>query len=78
MLWLVTKRVLLLESAVTVAREAEQWLAGHEYSVVSSQVLSLAVQAGCLAKDCESVAMAKDLRVPWSQRIDRFSRHSLL
>ncbi len=61
---LVRKRALLLEAAVTIAEEAERWLTGHEYSVISHHVLSLASQSGCSAYDCEFVALAKDLQVP--------------
>lgn len=61
---LMRKRALLLEEAATIVEEAERWLTGHEYSVISQQVLSLASQSGCSAYDCEFVSLAKDLRVP--------------
>ncbi|MDF0668148.1 MAG: type II toxin-antitoxin system VapC family toxin [Nitrospira sp.] len=61
---LVRKRALSLEAAAAIAEEAERWLAGHEYSVISHHVLSLVAQSGCSASDCEFVALTKDLRVP--------------
>lgn len=64
LLGLVRKRVLPLETAVSIADEAERWLTGHEYSVISTQVLSLAAQSGCSAYDCEFVALAQDSMVP--------------
>jgi predicted nucleic acid-binding protein len=61
---LVRKRALPLEAATVIVEEAERWLAGHEYSVVSRHVLSIAGQSGCSAYDCEFVALAQDLGVP--------------
>lgn len=61
---LVRRQALTLDVAEGIAEEAEQWLAGHEYGVISHQVLSLAAQTDCSAYDCEFVALAKDLRVP--------------
>ncbi|MCS6304730.1 MAG: type II toxin-antitoxin system VapC family toxin [Nitrospira sp.] len=60
---LVRKRVLPLETAVSIADEAERWLTGHEYSVISTQVLSPAAQSGCSAYDWEFVALAQDSMV---------------
>jgi predicted nucleic acid-binding protein len=53
-----------LEEALAIVDEAERWLTGHEYSVVSRQVLALASRSGCSAYDCEFVALAQDLEVP--------------
>jgi predicted nucleic acid-binding protein len=61
---LVRKDVLSLEEALSIVDEAERWLAGHEYSVVSRHVLTLADQSGCSAYDCEFVALARDLGIP--------------
>lgn len=44
--------------------EAEQWMAGREYTVVSQQVLQLAKASGCSAYDCEFVSLAIDLGIP--------------
>lgn len=52
-----------LEEALAIIDEAERWLNGHEYSVVSRQVLALAGRSGCSAYDCEFVALAQDLDV---------------
>lgn len=50
--------------AVQALREAEHWMRGREYSVVSEHVVELAVRSGCSAYDCEYVATAEDLGVP--------------
>lgn len=61
---LVRTNALPLEKALAIIDEAERWLTGHEYSVVSRQVLELAHRSGCSAYDCEFVALAQDLEVP--------------
>lgn len=61
---LVRTDALQLEEAMSMIDEAERWLNGHEYSVVSRQVLALASRSGCSAYDCEFVALAQDLEVP--------------
>jgi predicted nucleic acid-binding protein len=60
---LVRTDALQLEKALAIIDEAERWLTGHEYSVVSRQVLELASRSGCSAYDCEFVALAQDLEV---------------
>ncbi len=64
LLGLVRAHALQLDDALTMIDEAEQWLTGREYSVLSRQVLTLASRSGCSAYDCEFVALAKDLAVP--------------
>ena len=61
---LVRTDALQLEEAMSMIDEAERWLNGHEYSVVSRQVLALASRSGGSAYDCEFVALAQDLEVP--------------
>jgi len=61
---LVRQRDLTLADAIVLVAEAEQWMAGREYSVVSTQVLELAARSGCSADDCEFVALAQDLHTP--------------
>lgn len=61
---LVRKDALALDEALSMVDEVERWLTGHEYSVVSRQVLALASRSGCSAYDCEFVALAQDLEVP--------------
>jgi len=53
-----------LDDARTIVAEAEEWMAGREYSIVSQQVLQLAKESGCSAYDCEFVSLAMDLGVP--------------
>lgn len=60
---LVRKEFVLLEKAIAIVDEAERWLAGREYSVISRHVLTLAEHSGCSAYDCEFVALAQDLGV---------------
>jgi predicted nucleic acid-binding protein len=55
---------LQLDDALAMIDEAERWLTGREYSVLSRQVLTLASRSGCSAYDCEFVALAQDLEVP--------------
>jgi len=61
---LVRAHGLQLDDALTMIDEAERWLTGREYSVLSRQVLTLASRSGCSAYDCEFVALAQDLEVP--------------
>jgi predicted nucleic acid-binding protein len=61
---LVRKEFVPLDKAVSIVDEAERWLAGREYSVISRHVLTLADRSGCSAYDCEFVALAEDLGVP--------------
>lgn len=61
---LVRTNALPLEKALAIIDEGERWLTGHEYSVVSRQVLELAHRSGCSAYDCEFIALAQDLEVP--------------
>ena len=61
---LVRVHALQLDDALTMIDEAERWLTGREYSVLSRQVLTLASRSGCSAYDCEFVALAQDLEVP--------------
>lgn len=61
---LVRKDVLSLEEALSIVDEAERWLTGLEYSVVSRHVFTLADQSGCSAYDSEFVALARDLGIP--------------
>lgn len=61
---LVRAHALQLDDALTMIDEAERWLTGREYSVLSRQVLTLASRSGRSAYDCEFVALAQDLAVP--------------
>lgn len=61
---LVRAHALQLDDALTMIDEAERWLIGREYNVLSRQVLTLASRSGCSAYDCEFVALAQDLEVP--------------
>ena len=61
---LVRAHALQLDDALAMSEEAERWIVGQEYSVLSRQVLMLASQSGCSAYDCEFVALARDLEVP--------------
>jgi predicted nucleic acid-binding protein len=61
---LVRRRTLAIEDALRMAADAEQWMSGREYAVVSHDVFRLAARSGCSAYDCEFAALAEDLRVP--------------
>jgi predicted nucleic acid-binding protein len=60
----VRKRLLPLEAALQVMREAESLMHFGEYGVGSASVLRLAAASGCSAYDCEFVALARELRAP--------------
>lgn len=61
LLGFVRHEMMALETAIRVIHEAEQWMTGREYSVVSHHVLHLAVKSGCSAYDCEFICLAQDL-----------------
>lgn len=61
---LVRQKDLALNDVIEIVSEAEQWMMGREYTVVSQKVLLLATQSKCSAYDCEFVSLAKDLEVP--------------
>ena len=60
---LVRRAALPLEDAIQVANDAERWMGGREYAVLSHRVLQLAAHSGCSAYDCEFVALAEDLEM---------------
>jgi len=60
---LMRRGALPLSDALEAAREAEDLLAGREFSVETQAVLELAEHSGCTTYDCEFVALAQDLRV---------------
>lgn len=66
------------EDALAMVGEAERWLVGREYSVISRQVLTLALQSGCSASDCEFVALLRISRSRSSPMTGPSSRHSLV
>ena len=53
-----------MDDVFSIVAEAEQWMAGREYTVVSLRVLQLAKESGCSAYDCEFVSLAIDLGIP--------------
>jgi len=53
-----------MNDVLTIVDEAEQWMVGREYTVVSQRVLQLAKESGCSAYDCEFVSLAMDLGAP--------------
>ena len=61
---LIRRNDLELKEVLEVVSEAEHWMIGREYTVVSHNVLQLAGQSGCSAYDCEFVSLAMDLEVP--------------
>jgi predicted nucleic acid-binding protein len=62
---LVRAREIELDDAVRISHEAERRMGGAEFSVASQQVLELAIRSRCSAYDCEFIALAQDLRVPF-------------
>jgi len=64
LLGLIRRQVLTLADAAQIIQEAESHMAGHEYSVVSGEVLALAEQSGCSSYDCEYISLAIHLNTP--------------
>jgi predicted nucleic acid-binding protein len=62
---LVRAREIDLDDAVRMTHDAERRMTGSEFSVASQQVLRLATRSRCSAYDCEFVALAQDLGVPF-------------
>jgi len=61
---LVRRRAMGLADALRIVSDAEHWMSGREYSVVSHDVLGLAARSGRSAYDCEFAALAEDLGLP--------------
>ena len=66
----VCRQLIDQNTALMIQAQAEQQLAGNEYSVNSTSVLTLAAQSGCSAYDCEFVSMAMALNT-WLVTNDR-------
>lgn len=60
----VRQNVLPLSRAQQICQEAEEFLSGHEFDVVSAQVHNLAKLSSLSTYDCEFVALAQDLNLP--------------
>jgi len=63
LLGLVCRKDLVLDEVLEIMNDAEQWMMGREYTVVSTKVLQLAERSGCSAYECEFVSLALDLEV---------------
>ena len=61
---LVRRKDLDLDDVLEIVSEAEQWMMGREYTVVSTKVIQLAEKSGSSAYDCEFVSLAMDLEIP--------------
>ena len=59
----IRKNIIDLDTALQMQAQAERQLAGHEYRVHSTAVLSLASESGCSAYDCEFISIAKSLNL---------------
>jgi len=62
---LVRAREIDLDDALRISHDAERRMGGAEFSVASQQVLQLSIRSRCSAYDCEFIALAQDLRVPF-------------
>jgi len=56
---------LQIGDAITLQRKAEELLAGREHLVGSERILRLIESSACSAYDCEFVALAEQLKVPF-------------
>ncbi len=61
----IRKRALTVHAAQEIMRKAEASFEGGEFAVSSDAVLQLVASSNCTAYDCEFVALAQDLRVPF-------------
>ncbi len=57
------RKSLDFNSAYRIQREAEALMADHEYDVDSFEALTLALDSGCSAYDCEFIVLTKQLGV---------------
>jgi predicted nucleic acid-binding protein len=60
----IRNKLMTLEAAQQIMKEALELIQDREYEVASHLVLNLAAASGCSAYDCEFVALAKDLGLP--------------
>lgn len=60
----VRRKMLTLDQAIAIQREAEALLSPHEHLVDSAAVMQLVRDSDCAAYDCEFVALARQLDVP--------------
>ena len=61
----IRRRHLTVAEAIIVQHTAEEIVEGREYAVDSGEVLMLAAESGRSAYDCEFVALARALNVPF-------------
>lgn len=59
----VRKNLVDIDTAQQMQAQAEVLLAGNEYAVNSTAVLTLAKDSGCSAYDCEFISIAKSLNL---------------
>jgi len=59
----VRKNLVDFKTAIQMQMQAELLLANNEYQVDSDSVLTLAVESGCSAYDCEFISLAKSLNL---------------
>lgn len=59
----IRKNIIQMDAALQMQSQAEKQLAGNEYSVNSTTVLTLTEESGCSAYDCEFISIAKSLNL---------------
>ena len=59
------RKLMVFDTAVQIMEQAQSLLKKLEYSVSSFKVLELVNRSKCSACDCEFVALAQDLNVPF-------------
>ena len=62
---MIRDRKITMGEACAILANTETLLKNQEYLVASPDVLALAIQSGCTAYDCEYVALAEALDVPF-------------
>lgn len=61
----IRKEILSLEDALQIMNEALDLMREREYEITSFHGLNLAASSTCSAYDCEFVALAQDLNLPF-------------
>jgi len=59
------KDLLKIDEILLIIQQAEKLLTGNEYEISSAHIMQLVVNSQCSAYDCEFVALAQYLDVPF-------------
>ncbi len=60
----IRKKIITYSHALQIIEQAEEFLDGNEYEVISEEVLNLAQSSSCSAYDCEFIYLSRKFDVP--------------